>query len=134
MIKEILDRIQEKLNLKTDSKIVKGWVKKFELPDYYVMVLWKRAICVFLQDGKKGCKPKNSDWPVITNIFKAEVKKYLSKVDDDIKYSIKNPTINGKKAKIHYEEAKKLSLKKVIKSYEEELKKCCKKCKEICES
>jgi hypothetical protein len=134
MLKDIIYSIREKLNLKTDSKIVKGWVKQFNLPDYYVMVLWKRAICVFLQDGKKGCKPKDKDWPIITNIFKAEVKKYLSKVDEDIKYVIKNPTIHGKKAKIHYDEAREISLKKVIKNYEDELKKCCEKCKSICDS
>ena len=138
MVKEIIDlillenQINEKLELKTNSKIVKGWSKKYDVPPEYVLILWKRAICVFLQDGKKACKPKDNDWPVIVNIFKSEMKKYLSKVDDDIKYTIKNPTIKGKKAHIHYEEARKVSLKKVIQEYKDELKTCCGKCPSIC--
>jgi len=121
-------------NLETNSKIVKGWSEKFNIEPKYLIWFWKRAICVFLQDGKKGCKLKNSDWPIIVNIFKAEVKKYLSKLDDDIKYIIKNPTIYGRKAKIHYNEAKRISLEKKVEEYKKEIKECCDKCKSLCKT
>jgi len=127
MLKEILE-----MKLQSKSKLIKGWVEKFNVPEEYVLILWKRAICIFLKDGKERCKPKDSEWPIIVNIFKAEMKKYLSKVDKDIKYSIKNPTVRGKKVKIHYDEARKISLKKVIQEYKDELKTCCGKCPSIC--
>jgi len=130
-LNEAINIIEMKLN--TKSTLIKGWSEKFNAPEEYILIMWKRAICVFLNDGKKGCKPKESDWPIIVNIFKAEMKKYLSKVDKEIKFVIKNPTVDGKKANIHYDEARKISLKKVIKEYEDELKQCCGKCKKICE-
>ena len=128
----MLKKIILEVKLKTDSKIVKGWSEKFNVPYDYFLILWKRAICAFLQDGKERCRPEKDEWPIIVNIFKAEVKKYLSKVDKRIKFIIKNPTIRGKKAHIHYEEARKISLKEVIEEYKKELNQCCKKCKSIC--
>jgi len=119
MFKKLIEKVElkEKLELKTDSKLVKGWAKKFDVPEEFILVAWKTAICKFLQDGKEGCKPKDKDWPIVVNIFKAIMKKWISKLDDDIKYIIKNPTIDGKKAHIHYDEAKKIALKKKIKEY-----------------
>ena len=124
--------LYEKLELNTKSKLVKGWSKKYDVPPEYILVAWKTAICHFLQDGKKRCKPKDDEWPIVVNIFKAIMKKWLSKLDDKIKYTIKNPTIDGEKAKIHYEEAKKKALKEQIKEYKKELSQCCGKCPSIC--
>ena len=128
MLKEILNEIK----LKSKSKLIKGWSKEFNVPEEYILIAWKWSICTFLENGKKGCKPKDSDWPIIVNIFKATMKKWLSKIDKDIKYVIKNPTIDDKKAHIHYEEARHKSLKKHFNEYKKQLKDCCSKCPKIC--
>jgi len=128
----LLLQIIKELHLETDSKLVKGWSKEFNIPEKYILIVWKSAICDFMENGKNGCKPNPDDWPIIVNIFKAKVKKWLSKIEKDIKYIIKNPIVNGKKVHIHYDEAKKISLKRKIKEYEEQLKDCCNKCKSIC--
>ena len=137
MFKEILEKIKVKskgLELKSDSKLVQGWSKEFNVPIEFVLIAWKQAICYFLQNGKERCKPKDNEWPIIVNIFKSIMKKWLSKLDERIKYILKNPTIDGEKAHIHYEEAKKIALKEKIKEYKENLKNnCCKKCPSICE-
>ena len=118
--------------LKTNSTLVKGYAKKYNVPENYLTVLWKRAICVVIKDGKKECKPKDNEWGLVNDIFRLEVKKYLSKVKKEIKYLIKNPTIKGKKVKPNYEDARKKALKKVINEYRKEIKKCCNKCKSVC--
>jgi hypothetical protein len=120
------------LRLRTKAHVVYSWAERFDLPFNYLVILWKRAICAYLQDGKKKCRPEGKEWGVVTNIFKAEIKKYLSKVNSKIKYVLKNPTVHGKKAHIHYEEAKKISLRQVIEKYKKELQICCKKCPKIC--
>jgi len=135
MLKEILEKIEVKSNgleLKSDSNLVKGWSKEFDVPVEFVMIAWKQAICYFLKNGKERCKPKESEYPIVVDIFKAIMKKWISKLNDDIKYKLKNPTIKGEKAKIHYEEAKE-TLKEKMKEYRENLKECCKKCPSICE-
>jgi len=120
--------------LKTNSTLVKGYSKKYNIPESYLVTLWKRAICAVIKDGKKRCKPKDNEWGLVNDIFRLEVKKYLSKVDKDIKYSIKNPKIKGKKVSPKYEEARKESLKKVINEYKKEIEDCCKKCPSVCKS
>jgi len=138
MIREIIEAEIEKkidgLEIKSDSKLVKGWSKEFDVPEEFILIAWKQAICYYLQNGKERCKPKDYEWPIIVNIFKAIMKKWLSKLDERIKYLLKNPTIDGRTAHIHYEEAKKEALKEKIKEYKENLKQeCCKKCPSICE-
>jgi len=136
MLKEILEKIEVKSNgleLKSDSNLVKGWSKEFNVPVEFVMITWKQAICYFLKNGKERCKPKESEYPIVVDIFKAIMKKWISKLNDDIKYKLKNPTIKGNKTKIHYEEAKEISLKEKMKEYRKNLKECCKKCPSICE-
>ena len=133
MFLNIIEKVKnEKFNLKTDSNIVKSWSNKFDVPNEYIVIAWKTAICDFLQNGKKGCHPSNSDYPIVVNIFKAIMKKWLSQLDDRIKYLIKNPTIDGEKAEIHYNEAKGIALKEKIKEYKDKLKECCKNCSDIC--
>jgi len=130
MIRELIYEVK----IKSNSNIVKSWAKKFDVPEEFVLIAWKQAICYFLQNGKDVCKPSEKDFPVIVNIFKAIMKKWVSKLNDDIKYRLKNPTIDGKKADIHYEEAKDESLKEKMKEYKKNLEEvCCKKCPSICE-
>ena len=127
MFLKLVEKIQ------TKSKLVKGYSKEFKVPEEYIVLVWKIAICDFLQNGKDKCEPSKNEWGIVTNIFKAILKKYLSELDETIKYKLKNPTVKGEKVHIHYEEAKEISLKEKIKEYKNQLKECCNKCSNICE-
>ena len=120
--------------LKSNSTLVKGYAEKYDIPENYLTVLWKRAICSVIKDGKKECKPKDKEWGLVNDIFRLEVKKYMSKVNKEVKYKIKNPKIKGKKVSPKYEEARKKALKKVINEYRKEIKDCCKKCPSVCKT
>jgi len=109
----------------TNSNIVKSWAKKYDVPESTMALFWRRAELL----AAKSTKCKNIPYAIATDIFKASVKKYLSKCDQDIKYTLDNPVINGKKVDIHYDEAKKFTLKEIIEQYKEQVKQLEKECK-----
>ena len=113
----------------SNATVVKSWAKKFNVPESLMALFWRRAELL----AAVSTKCKEIPYGIVMEIFKASVKKYLSKCDPDIKYALDNPEIKGKKVKIHYDEAKKYTLKEIIEKYKEQVKTLeltCKKLKE----
>jgi len=109
----------------TDSNVVKSWAKKYNVPESLMALFWRRAELL----AAKTTKCKKIPYAIAMDIFKASVKKYLSKCDQDIKYVIDNPEIKGQKVKIHYDEARKLSLEEIVERFKNEVRELEKECK-----
>ena len=113
---------------KSDAPLVKSWAKKYNVDLSIAALFWRRAE---LLAAKSAGECKRIPYGLVVEIFKASFKKYLSKCDPDIKYAIDNPKIKNKKVKIHYNEAKKVTLKEIVEEYKKEVQKLEKECKRI---
>ncbi len=109
----------------TNSNVIKSWAKKYNVPESLMALFWRRAELL----AAKSTRCKKIPYAIAMDIFKASVKKYLSKCDQDIKYAIDNPEIKGQKVKIHYDEAKKVSLDQIIERFKKEIHDLERECK-----
>ena len=111
---------------KSDAPIVKSWSKKYNVDPSIAALFWRRAE---LLAAKSAGECKRIPYGLAVEIFKASFKKYLSKCDPDIKYAIDNPEIKNKKVKIHYDEAKKVSIKEIVEMYKKDVAQLEKECR-----
>ena len=126
-------RCLEVKGIKSDSNIVKSWAKKFNIPESTMAMFWRWAELQAARSLARQNKSKCDKIPyaLAVNILKATVKKYLSKCDQNIKYALPNPEIEGEKVKIHYDEARKVSLKEVIENMKQDIKQLEKECPDV---
>jgi hypothetical protein len=118
---------------KSNSNIVKSWAKKFDVPESTMALFWRWAELQAARSLARQNKSKCDEIPyaLAVTIFKAAVKKYLSKCDQDIKYALPNPEIEGEKVRIHYDEAKKVTLKEVIEQMKQDIRRLEKECPNV---
>jgi hypothetical protein len=86
----------EEISLQTRSAIVKAWSKRYCINEKLLALIWRRAELLAAKGKKCKCIP----WGVVTDIFKASVRKHF-KLNRCNRKDIKPPIIKGKYVKTH---------------------------------